>query len=239
MLADYLAVPAVHAVGGSWLVSADLLAAHDFDQIAQLAAQAVEVVRATRRGERRMTLTVRAAEDCRYDAVALGEVMLRLDPGEDRIRTAREFRVWEGGGEYNVARGLRRCFGLRTAVVTALADNDVGHLVEDLMLQGGVDTAFVRWVPYDGIGRTRTQRLELHRTWVRRPRGSGRLRPRSHCGQPASTKATSTGTASSVTSACAGCTPGASSPGCPRPRRTSSSRRCRRRAVTARSSPTT
>ena len=79
--------------------------------------------------------------------------MLRLDPGEDRIHTARTFRVWEGGGEYNVARGLRRCFGLRTAIATALADNPVGRLVEDLMLQGGVDQDLVRWAPYDGVGR--------------------------------------------------------------------------------------
>ncbi|MFI7400550.1 PfkB family carbohydrate kinase [Streptomyces sp. NPDC049541] len=88
------------------------------------------------------------------DVVALGEVMLRLDPGEGRIRTARTFQVWEGGGEYNVVRGLRRCFGLRTAVVTALADNAVGRLVEDLILQGGVDTSLIRWVPDDGIGRS-------------------------------------------------------------------------------------
>ncbi|MFC0097851.1 sugar kinase [Micromonospora marina] len=101
-----------------------------------------------------MKLNVRPAAECRYDLVSLGEVMLRLDPGEGRVRTARTFRVWEGGGEYNVARGLRRCFGLRTAVVTALADNEVGRLVEDLMLQGGVDTSLVRWTPYDGIGRT-------------------------------------------------------------------------------------
>ncbi|MFE2216385.1 PfkB family carbohydrate kinase [Streptomyces canus] len=87
------------------------------------------------------------------DAVALGEVMLRFDPGEGRIRTARSFQVWEGGGEYNVVRGLRRCFGVRTAVVTALADNAVGRLVEDLVLQGGVDTSLIRWVPGDGIGR--------------------------------------------------------------------------------------
>ena len=99
-------------------------------------------------------LTLRPAEECRYDVVSLGEVMLRLDPGEGRIRTARSFRVWEGGGEYNVARGLRRAFGLRGAVVTALADNEVGRLVEDLMLTGGLDTQHVRWVPYDGIGRT-------------------------------------------------------------------------------------
>src|SRR6202166_2655550 len=79
--------------------------------------------------------------------------MLRLDPGEGRVRTSRSFRVWEGGGEYNVARGLRRCFGLRTAIVTALVDNAVGRLLEDLILQGGVDTSLMRWVPHDGIGR--------------------------------------------------------------------------------------
>jgi 2-dehydro-3-deoxygluconokinase len=100
-----------------------------------------------------MTLMFRPAAECAYDVVSLGEVMLRLDPGEDRIRTARRFRVWEGGGEYNVARGLRRCFGLRTAVVTALCDNDIGRLVEDLILQGGVDPSLIRWVPFDGVGR--------------------------------------------------------------------------------------
>ncbi|QGQ18342.1 sugar kinase [Cellulomonas sp. JZ18] len=98
-------------------------------------------------------LTIRPASETRYDAVSLGEVMLRLDPGEGRIRTARQFRAWEGGGEYNVARGLRRAFGLRAAIVTALADNEVGRLVEDFMLQGGLDTQFVRWMPYDGVGR--------------------------------------------------------------------------------------
>jgi 2-dehydro-3-deoxygluconokinase len=86
--------------------------------------------------------------------VALGEVMLRLDPGEGRIRTARTFRAWEGGGEYNVARGLRRCFGRRTSVVTALADNEVGRLIEDLILQGGVDPSFIQWTMPDGVGRT-------------------------------------------------------------------------------------
>src|SRR5690606_27406072 len=99
-------------------------------------------------------MDVRTAEECRFDLVALGEVMLRLDPGEGRVRTARSFRVWEGGGEYNVARGLRRCFGMRTALVSAFADNEVGRLLEDLILTGGVDTSFVRWMPYDGTGRT-------------------------------------------------------------------------------------
>ena len=98
-------------------------------------------------------LSIRPASACRFDAVSLGEVMLRLDPGEGRIRTARTFAVWEGGGEYNVARGLRRAFGLRTGVVTALADNEIGHLVEDLILTGGLDTSLITWVPYDGIGR--------------------------------------------------------------------------------------
>jgi 2-dehydro-3-deoxygluconokinase len=100
-----------------------------------------------------MSLTIRPAAECRYDIVSLGEVMLRLDPGEGRIRTTRQFRAWEGGGEYNVARGLRRAFGQRAAVVTALAENEVGRLVEDFILTGGVDTQFIKWVPYDGIGR--------------------------------------------------------------------------------------
>lgn len=99
-------------------------------------------------------LQYKSAESCRFDEVSLGEIMLRLDPGCGRIHTTRTFDVWEGGGEYNVARGLRRCFGLRTAVVTAFADNAVGRLVEDFILQGGVDTSYVKWVPYDGIGRT-------------------------------------------------------------------------------------
>src|SRR5947208_4703521 len=96
---------------------------------------------------------IKPAGSCKYDLIALGEIMLRLDPGEGRIRTAREFKVWEGGGEYNVARGLRRCFGMKTAVCTAFADNDIGRLIEDFILQGGVDTEFVKWLPYDGVGR--------------------------------------------------------------------------------------
>jgi len=97
-------------------------------------------------------LTLRAADSCRWDCLSLGEVMLRLDPGDGRVHTTRTFQVWEGGGEYNVARGLKRCFGQRTAVVTALADNPVGRLVEDLMFQGGVEQR-VKWVTYDGVGR--------------------------------------------------------------------------------------
>ena len=100
-----------------------------------------------------MNLNLRPKEECMYDAVSLGEVMLRLDPGEGRIRTARSFRAWEGGGEYNVIRGLRKCFGMKTAVLTALADNEVGKLLEDLMMQGGVDTSHIFWKKTDGIGR--------------------------------------------------------------------------------------
>ncbi len=100
-----------------------------------------------------MAFNIRPKSACRWDCVSLGEVMLRFDPGDARIHTTRTFRAWEGGGEYNVVRGLRRCFGLQTAIVTALADNPIGRLAEDLMLQGGVDLSHVRWVKYDGVGR--------------------------------------------------------------------------------------
>ncbi|MBQ8755734.1 MAG: sugar kinase [Lentisphaeria bacterium] len=99
-------------------------------------------------------LNYKSAESCAFDALSLGEIMLRFDPGAGRIHTARNFQVWEGGGEYNVVRGLRRCFGLRSAVVTAFADNPVGRLVEDFIMQGGVDTRFIRWMEFDGIGRS-------------------------------------------------------------------------------------
>jgi 2-dehydro-3-deoxygluconokinase len=98
-------------------------------------------------------LNIKPKRNCMWDLVSLGEVMLRLDPGDERISTTRHFRAWEGGGEYNVARGLKRCFGMDTAIVSALADNPVGRLVEDLMLQGGVHQKYVRWAPYDGVGR--------------------------------------------------------------------------------------
>src|SRR5450755_4153912 len=101
-----------------------------------------------------MSLTIKPKEQCRWDLVSLGEVMLRFDPGDRRIWTSRNFEVSEGGGEYNVARGLKRCFGLNTAIVTAIADNPVGRLLEDLLYQGGVDQSLVRWVEYDGVGRT-------------------------------------------------------------------------------------
>ncbi|GMQ93513.1 MAG: sugar kinase [Acidimicrobiia bacterium] len=98
-------------------------------------------------------LDIRPADSCRWDGLALGEVMLRLDPEWGRVRTARTLRVCEGGGEYNVCRALRKCFGLRTAIVTAIVDNEIGHLLEDLVNTGAVDMSYVRWVPFDGLGR--------------------------------------------------------------------------------------
>lgn len=101
-----------------------------------------------------MELNLKKEGTYAFDAVSLGEIMLRLDPGEGRIRTARSFRAWEGGGEYNVVRGLRKCFGLKTAVITAFADNEVGRLMEDFICQGGADTSLIKWMKTDGIGRT-------------------------------------------------------------------------------------
>ncbi|MBE2216547.1 MAG: sugar kinase, partial [Opitutaceae bacterium] len=101
-----------------------------------------------------MALKIKPSKECAFDQISLGEVMLRLDPGEGRVRTARSFTAWEGGGEYNTSRGLRKCFGYKTAVATAFVDNEVGHLIEDFIMQGGVATDFIKWREDDGIGRT-------------------------------------------------------------------------------------
>jgi len=100
-----------------------------------------------------VALAIKPKQGCRWDLLSLGEVMVRFDPGDRRIATARDFEVCEGGGEYNVARGLKRCFGLDTAIVTAFADDPVGRLLQDLLYQGGVDQTYVRWMPHDGVGR--------------------------------------------------------------------------------------
>ncbi|MBR4598090.1 MAG: sugar kinase, partial [Opitutales bacterium] len=99
-------------------------------------------------------IKVKSSNDCKYDILSLGEVMLRLDPGDTRTRIARSFKVWEGGGEYNVARGLRRCFGLRAALASAFVENEVGYLLEDFILQGGVDMKYVKWFESDGVGKS-------------------------------------------------------------------------------------
>jgi 2-dehydro-3-deoxygluconokinase len=64
-------------------------------------------------------LIVKPASETQWDCASFGEVMLRFDPGFGRVRNARSFQVWEGGGEYNVARAMRKCWGKRAAVVTA------------------------------------------------------------------------------------------------------------------------
>lgn len=118
-------------------------------------------------------ITIRPADDCHFDVVALGEVMLRFDPGERQVRTAREFRVSEGGGEYNVGRALRRVFGHRTALVTAIGDTEVGRLLEDLLLQGGTNLDHVVWKPGDDVGREHRTPLNFTERGfgVRRPVG--------------------------------------------------------------------
>src|ERR1700675_4389951 len=120
-----------------------------------------------------MPLKIRAKKDCRWDLVSLGEVMLRLDPGDRRIATTRTFEVCEGGGEYNVARGLTRCFGLDTAIVTAFADDPVGRLLQDFLYQGGVDQSLVRWVEHDGGGRSGRHGLNITQRGVGTPARSG------------------------------------------------------------------
>lgn len=105
------------------------------------------------KGQATAALAIKPAEQCRWDLVSLGEVMLRFDPGVRRVWTARQFDVSEGGGEYNVARGLKRCFGMNSAIVTAIVDNPVGRLLQDLIYQGGVDQLLIRWVDFDGVGR--------------------------------------------------------------------------------------
>ena len=140
--------------------------------------------------------------------------MLRLDPGEGAIRTARTFQAWEGGGEYNVARGLRRCFGLRTAVVTALADNEVGRLVEDLILRAASTPRSIRWVPYDGIGRTVRNGLNFTERGFG-VRGAVGVSDRGHtAASPAAAGRRRLGRTCSASSGCAGSTPAASSPRC-------------------------
>jgi 2-dehydro-3-deoxygluconokinase len=98
-------------------------------------------------------MQIKSADKCHFDILSLGEVMLRLDPSDGRVRTARQFEAWEGGGEYNVARGLRRCFGMRAGLVSAFTKNEVGRLLENLILTGGVDMTYCKWDEFDGAGR--------------------------------------------------------------------------------------
>lgn len=97
-------------------------------------------------------LQIKPGAECRWDLISLGEVLLRFDAGDERIHNARTFRVWDGGGEYNVARGLAKTFRQRTAIATALADNALGRLAEEMIMQGGVDASQIVWRAADGRG---------------------------------------------------------------------------------------
>ena len=207
---SYLAHPSVAAVGGSWMVAGDLLAAGRWDEVAARCAASTALYSSDLPRSTRMIET-RPAEECELDIVALGEVMLRLDPGEGRIRTARRFEAWEGGGEYNVARGMRKVFGLRAGVVTALADNEIGRLVENLVMQGGVDTSLIRWEAYDGIGRTVRNGLNFTERGFG-VRGAVGVSDRANTAIAQMRPGPWTGTTSSAAAGSAGCTPAASTP---------------------------
>ena len=192
-------LPAVLAVGGTWMVAPRPARRRRLGRDHPLTAAAAPPPDSWRSCDD--VLELRPAEECRYDLVSLGEVMLRLDPGEGRVRTARSFRVWEGGGEYNVARGLRRCFGLRTAIVTAFADNEVGPAAGGPHPRRAASTP--RSITLGALRRHRPhrpQRPQLHRARLRRARRGRHLRPRPHRGQPAATRTTSTGSTCSARS---------------------------------------
>jgi 2-dehydro-3-deoxygluconokinase len=181
-----------------------------------------------------MPMKIKPKDQCRWDLVSLGEVMLRLDPVNGRIATSRQFQAWEGGGEYNVSRALKRCFGMNTAVVTALADNPIGRLIQDLIFQGGVDQDCIRWVEYDGVGRSVRNGLNFTE------RGFG-VRSAVGCSDRGHTAASQLKKGDIdwerffSTKAPAGFTPAAFSARFRRPRRKSPPKRCKSPAVQARS----
>ncbi len=88
---------------------------------------------------------IKPAAACQYDGVSLGEVMLRLDPFDMPTGRARWLRVFQGGGETNVACGLAFTFGLRAAIVTALVDDDIGKNIRNQLRESGVDTRQIIW----------------------------------------------------------------------------------------------
>src|SRR5665647_563849 len=139
---------------GSNLITKQLIANQDYDGIEKKVGDTIQLIKAIRRKEAMSEiLKIPPASAAKWDCAAFGEVMLRFDPGFGRVRNARNFPVWEGGGEYNVARGMRKCWDKRATVVTALPRNDLGWLVQDFIWQGGVDTSYMIWRDYDGIGR--------------------------------------------------------------------------------------
>src|SRR4051794_5339416 len=109
-------------------------------------------------------LKIRAAGDCRFDLMSLGECMIRLSPpGHGRIEFANALEVWVGGGEYNVAYALAR-LGLRTGFLSRLVDNPVGKIVVNHARSVGMDISNVVMAKYDGVGRA--DRIGLNFTEV-------------------------------------------------------------------------
>ncbi len=104
------------------------------------------------------TLNIKSADQCRWDGVALGEVMIRLDPGDVPFERARTCRIWHGGGEVNVAEGMAYCFRLRSTVLTAMVDDGFGRNIECQFKETGVDTSHIIWFSAGGKGKYATDK---------------------------------------------------------------------------------
>lgn len=87
---------------------------------------------------------------CALDFLALGALVNRLDPGMIPFRKARTVDIHVSGGEYNVAAGLSDCFGLRTAIATAMVNYPLGDLVQSRVRETGV-TPIYKWFAHDGV----------------------------------------------------------------------------------------
>lgn len=87
---------------------------------------------------------------CEFDFLSLGALVHRLDPGQIPFRKAKTLEVHVSGGEYNVAANLSDCFGLKTAVATAMVDNGIGELVQAKVREMGV-TSFYKHFKHDGV----------------------------------------------------------------------------------------
>ena len=99
-----------------------------------------------------MSLEIKAAGDCEFDLVSLGECMIRLSPpGHGRIEFAPSLEVWVGGGEYNVAYALAR-LGLRTGWIGGLNTSPMGSIIKGHTQAAGVDLSHAVMRPYDGVG---------------------------------------------------------------------------------------
>ena len=236
---DYLALPSVLAVGGSWMVAPDLIAARRLGR-----DHPPDAPRRSRspqgwRRERGSTIRPRGRVPLRPRLARRGDAAARPRRGPDPHRP----RVPGLGGRRRVQRGPRAAPLLRPAHRASSPRSPTTRSAgcsRTSILQGGVDTALD---PLGAVRRHRPdgpQRTQLHRARLRRARRAS-ASPTGATPRPAScARATSTGTTSSARSACAGCTPAASSPRCPRPRRRSSSRRSMPRpSGTAPSSRTT